>query len=42
MSNDALFAVIAGGAFIGIFSLMIIVTAIYEAIDEAIEKRRNK
>ena len=43
MSNDALFAVIAGGYIFGAFTLMIIITAIVESISERMErKRRNE
>lgn len=43
MSDDALFAIVAGGYILGGFMVMVLVTAIIEAIDEALErKRRNK
>lgn len=43
MSNDALFAIVAGGYMLGAFMIMVIVTAVIEAVDEALErKRRNK
>lgn len=42
MSNDALFAIVAGAGFFGVFFIMIIITAIYEAIAEAVERRRRK
>ena len=41
MSNDALFAIVAGGIFICVFTIMVIITAIYEAIEELVEKWRR-
>lgn len=42
MSNDALFAIVAGGYMLGGFMVMVILAAIWEAIDEAIERKRRK
>jgi hypothetical protein len=42
MSNDALFAIVAGGYFFGAFAIMCVIAAIYEAIAEAVERRRRK
>ena len=42
MSNDALFAIVAGGYMLGGFMVMVLVTAIIEAIDEAVERKRRK
>lgn len=42
MSNDALFAIVAGGYFFVIFMAMIALVAIYEAIAEAVERKRRK
>ncbi len=42
MSNDALFAIVAGGYMLGAFAIMCVITAIIEAIDEAIERKRRK
>ena len=42
MSDDALFAIVAGGYILGAFMVMVIVTAIIEAIAEAIERKRRK
>ena len=41
MSNDALFAIVAGGIFFCVFVVMVVITAIYEAIDELVEKWRK-
>lgn len=42
MSNDALFAIVAGGYMLGAFAVMVIITAICEAIGEVIERKRRK
>lgn len=42
MSDDALFAIVAGGYMLGGFMVMVLVTAIIEAIAEAIERKRRK
>lgn len=42
MSNDALFAIVAGGYMLGAFMIMVIITAIIEGIQEVIERRRRK
>ncbi len=42
MSNDALFAIVAGGYMLGAFMIMVVVMAIWEAIDEAVERKRRK
>ncbi len=42
MSNDALFAIVAGGYILGAFAVMIIVTAVIEAVCKAIERKRRK
>lgn len=42
MSNDALFAIVAGGYFFLAFGAMCVITAIIEAIGEAIERKRRK
>lgn len=41
MNNDALFAVVSGGIFFCVFVMMVVITAIYEAIEELIEKWRE-
>ena len=42
MSNDALFAIVAGGYMLGAFMIMVIIAAIIEGIQEVIERRRRK
>lgn len=41
MSNDALFAIVAGGYMLGAFMIMVIIAAIIEGIQEVIEHRRR-
>lgn len=41
MSIDALFAIVAGGIIIGVFVVVIIITALCEAINELVEKWRK-
>ena len=42
MSNDALFAIVAGGYMLGGLMVMVLVTAVIEAIDETLERKRRK
>ena len=42
MSNDALFAIVAGAYMFGAFMIMVIIAAIIEGIQGVIERRRRK
>lgn len=42
MSDDALFAIVAGGYMLGGLMVMVLVTAVIEAVAEAIERKRRK
>lgn len=40
-ANDAAFAIVAGAYLLGAFVILIIITAIFEGISEAAERRRR-